>query len=251
MNAQELEMIAEELENQYGMGMKMGEAQKLINVALEQIEPQLLFARPGEMIDWHRKRHLVESRLDGTNASSLARALKDLAEVTRKYARGPGAPGRQLPPLRDVGLARVVEDEWQRLRRAAHTEDGKSATIAAATVIEGILLDIAQRAPDAAALRGSMNAVRGDVPEAHGAPERWSLIHYVHMASPKVLSILSVRVVTIANGLRDARNLVHPAKAREERLFTPSDGRLALATAETVLEEIDIWEAAGGVLKLP
>jgi len=221
------------------------------------IQPRLVITEPGGAAEWYEKVILTRSTIaSGTRGVSPA-MLDGVAAVASKYLRllGP-EPQREFPFMHSPELRAVAQADWTRLVAAAQREDGKTAAIAAGSVVEAVALDLLEQLPngEAAKLRDHLNrlkpAARRDL-FGRGDLHEWSFAFLLLALSPLGLDVLSERAHAIGHNLRDWRNLVHPHLARRESAPSAADGRLAAGLAEKVIEDVEAWSKKGRPLVVP
>jgi hypothetical protein len=120
--------------------------------------------------------------------------------------------------------------------------------IAGGGVIEAIALDVLEPRQDCTLLRDQLNTLplsaRRNLRPADGPPSKWPFAFLLLALGPYGLKALSERTHDVGHTLRDWRNLVHPGKARTEPPLSPAEGRAAVAFAEMVVEDVQMWATA-------
>lgn len=226
---------------------------------VEAIEPRLVVTEPGGAADWIQAVTRARAAIGGGMRGVAPDLLKDVFELARKYGNISGPqPQRSLSFIQKADLRRVAEEDWNRAIGAAQREEAKTTAVAAGSVVEAIALDILERlsAADAEKLRLHLNGLPIDRRRQLTQPSKptlakWQFAVLLLALGADGLKVLSDRTHDIGHQLRDWRNCVHPGKYRSEPPLSPADGRLAIAFAEKVIEEVTAWHAAGGGLVVP
>jgi len=237
---------------------KPAEVTPLFDQLVKAIEPRLVVTEPGGAMDWIEAVTKARTAIAESIRSVAPDCLADVARLARKYGNISGPqPQRPLSFIQSADLRRVAVEDWSRAIGAAQHEEAKTTAVAAGSVVEAIALDILERLSPADAeklrmhLNGLPSAQRRNLQQNQRDLERWSFAILILALGPDGLKVLSERTHDIGHQLRDWRNCVHPGKYRSEPPLSSADGRLAIAFAEKVIEEVTAWHAAGATLVVP
>lgn len=201
----------------------------------------------------------ARSALEKNERGSVARSLDEAIGLTKKYANIAGALPQQIFSfMKDPGLKRVAEEDWNRAVGAAQREEAKTTAVAAGSVVEAIAIDILERLDknQIMKMRNHLNQLkkeqrRGIDQPPKPTPKEWKFAFQLLALGPAGLKILDKRTHDIGDQLRNWRNCVHPDKYRSEEPLSSADGRLAIGFAEKVIEQVRTWDNDGAKLKVP
>lgn len=239
--------------------LRNSEAVKLFDRLVESIEPRLVVTEPGGAIAWIQAVTRARAAVAGGEHGIAPGYLKAVVALARKYGNIAGTqPQRLFSFIQNADLRRVAEEDWSRAIGAAQREEAKTTAVAAGSVVEAIALDILERLSlaDAEKLRLYLNGLKPERRRQLNQTQKptlakWQFAVLLLALGTDGLKILSDRTHDIGHQLRDWRNCVHPGKYRSESPLSPADGRLAIAFAEKVIEEVTAWHAAGAKLVVP
>jgi hypothetical protein len=239
--------------------LKEAEAVKLFDLLVESIQPRLVVTEPGGAMDWIEAVMRARAAIAEGSRGAARTHLKEVVELARRYGNISGPqPQRILNFILNAGLRRVAEEDWSRAVGAAQREEAKTTAVAAGSVVEAIALDILERLSpdDAEKLRVHLNGLEQDRRRNLHQPAKptlakWQFAVLILALGSQGLKVLSDRTHDIGQLLRDWRNCVHPSKYRSVPPLSSADGRLAIAFAEKVIEEVTLWHAAGGKPVVP
>jgi hypothetical protein len=239
-------------------GLSADLAPQIFNELVTEIEPRLAFTDPGGGLEWMETRTKTKVSIAGSQRGLIEHLLPVLIQLAKKYWRLEGPyPQRKFPFIANAALRGIAEHDWGRALAGQGREDSKTAALAAASVVEAIALDILERlsAADRARLRDHVNALplgdRFNVHTKKAHPADWALAYMLVALGPKSLGVLLKDAHELGHLLRDARNYVHPAKARSEPPLTSADGRLAPGFADKAIEQVEAWTNRGAILVVP
>lgn len=238
--------------------LRSGKAALVFDKLVSHVEPKLVLTDAGAAVEWFSMVETVRANLMA-EVGSAPEELAQVANFVTKFWKLSGQHAlRQLPFIRDVKLRTVAEDDWNRAVGSAQREDAKVTAISTGSVVEAITLDILEGLPhgDFEKLRdylyGLPSSQRRDLPLKKVAePSEWVFAYFILATGPAGLKILSSDTHDIGFKLKKWRNYVHPNVSRQEERLTPADGRLAIAFAEKVIEEVEAWNGKGRLTTIP
>lgn len=126
-----------------------------------------------------------------------------------------------------------MAEDWEEAQRAQSAGASKSCVILCGGILEGMLLDVT--------LQNNEEACRAyqelKLGSHHAEPERWNLAELVEVA--KRLEILHSGTAHLSHGLREYRNLIHPARqVRSQIKITENEASIALGVIRTSINEL-------------
>lgn len=150
----------------------------------------------------------------------LVRVLARLNEAVRETAIDPGTAALAFQFIIDQAIRAIVERDYRELQVAVLANVWKGALTLAGSCIEGVLFDLASSNRQA--------AVAAKTAPREQDIARWTLGQLVAVCTE--LRLIPPGVDKLSPGLRDYRNLVHPAvEAREHLLPGEHEARIAVA----------------------
>ena len=135
------------------------------------------------------------------------RILARLEAALTESAPRVGFAGLSFPFIKNVEIRAIVERDLKELLVVQAASCQKSALILAGSCIEGVVYDLVEQNETSA--RGLPGAPKNDI-------SYWPLGEL--MKAALALKLLPVGVAKLSGGLKDHRNLVHPAVEVREKL---------------------------------
>lgn len=117
------------------------------------------------------------------------------------------APSRDFSFIKDEGLRKIIERDYEEIQRAVSARCWKSVMILCGGAIEAILLDCLSQNIEKSSLAKS--APKGNI-------ERWSLEELIKVS--RELELIEPGVDRLSQSVRTYRNLVHPSNELTNRL---------------------------------
>ncbi len=150
----------------------------------------------------------------------LVRVLARLNEAVREVSMPPGTTALAFQFVKNQDVRSILERDYRELQLAVVANAWKGALILAGSCIEGVLFDLAtQNKP--ASLAAASAPREPDI-------TRWMLGQLVAVCTE--LKLIPPGVDKLSPGLKDYRNLVHPAVEVREKL-TPGEHEAQIAVA--------------------
>jgi hypothetical protein len=154
-----------------------------------------------------------------TNPRKVARSLSQIRRLLLTFPDSaiPASTG-DLAFISDATLRESIRGDMAAANAALHNGEWKAATVLAGSAVEGLLLWAVEQKPHnarqvavaALVTRGTANGGLSKAPS--GAPDTWGLAALVLVAGE--LGITDKEVTRQALCAKDARNLVHPGRAK-------------------------------------
>ncbi|NNC17659.1 hypothetical protein HJC22_18230 [Corallococcus exiguus] len=218
-----------------------------------QVMPHLAITDAGGAVEWFAMKYRIRAELGTGKHGAVADSLRRMANLVSKYWKPAGAhPQKALTFIKNTELRHIAEDDWNRAIGAAQREDAKAAAISAGNVVEAVTLDALEALTDAQfkSLRKKLDSLeparRRSIDFKEPSLEKWRFIQFILATGPIGMGMLTERTHDLGHMLRDWRNLVHPAASRKKKdPLLPSEGRLAIGLAESVIEDAEAWVNRG------